>query len=109
MRIKAAVTYSTDAPYKIEEIELDEPKIGEILVRIAASGICHTDEAVQHQFIPTPLPAVLGHEGAGIVEKVGLGVTEFKPGDRVAISSTVTSRYGMCSWTVYQESPVVHP
>ena len=59
MRIKAAVTHSTGAPFVIEEVELDEPKMGEILVRITASGICHTDEAVQHQFIPTPLPAVL--------------------------------------------------
>ena len=59
----------------MEEVELDEPQNGEILVRIVASGFCHTDEAVQHQFIPTPLPAVLGHEGAGIVEKVGPGVT----------------------------------
>ncbi|MCI7606771.1 MAG: NAD(P)-dependent alcohol dehydrogenase [Spirochaetales bacterium] len=91
MRIKAAVTHSTGAPFVIEEVELDEPKMGEILVRITASGICHTDEAVQHQFIPTPLPAVLGHEGAGIVEKVGPGVTEFKPGDRVGIS------YGFCN------------
>lgn len=91
MKIKAAVTHSTGAPYTIEEIELDEPKIGEILVKITASGICHTDEAVQYQFIPTPLPAVLGHEGAGIVEKVGLGVTDFKVGDRVAIS------FGFCN------------
>ncbi|MDD5832087.1 MAG: NAD(P)-dependent alcohol dehydrogenase [Clostridiales bacterium] len=91
MKIKAAVTYESGAPYKIEEVELDAPKIGEILVRIVASGICHTDEAVQHQFIPTPLPAVLGHEGAGIVEAVGLGVTDFKVGDRVGIS------FGYCN------------
>ena len=91
MKIKAAVTYESGATYKIEEVELDAPKIGEILVRIVASGICHTDEAVQHQFIPTPLPAVLGHEGAGIVEAVGLGVTDFKVGDRVGIS------FGYCN------------
>ena len=91
MKIKAAVTYEKGAPYKIEEINLDEPKFGEILVKIVACGVCHTDEAVQNQFIPTPLPAVLGHEGAGIVEAVGLGVTEFKPGDRVGIS------YGFCN------------
>lgn len=91
MKIKAAVTYEKGTPYKIEEINLDSPKFGEILVKIVACGICHTDEAVQNQFIPTPLPAVLGHEGAGIVEAVGLGVTEFKPGDRVGIS------YGFCN------------
>ena len=86
MKIKAAVTYEKGAPFVIEEVELDAPKMNEILVRIVASGICHTDEAVQHQFIPTPLPAVLGHEGAGVVEAVGPGVTEFKVGDRVGIS-----------------------
>ena len=86
MKIKAAVTHSKGAPFTIEEVELQEPKFGEILVRIVASGICHTDEVVQNQFIPVPLPAVLGHEGAGIVEKVGLGVEEFKPGDKVGIT-----------------------
>ena len=86
MRITAAVTKAKGEPFVLEEVELDEPQNGEILVRIVASGFCHTDEAVQHQFIPTPLPAVLGHEGAGIVEKVGPGVTEFKKGDRVGIS-----------------------
>lgn len=91
MRIKAAVTYEKGAPFRIEEVELDSPQAGEILVRITACGICHTDEAVQHQFIPTPLPAVLGHEGAGIVELVGPGVTEFVPGDRVGIS------FGFCN------------
>lgn len=91
MKIRAAVTYDTGAPYKIEDVELNAPKFGEILVRITASGICHTDEAVQNQFIPTPLPAVLGHEGAGIVEAVGPGVTEFKIGDHVGIS------FGFCN------------
>ncbi len=86
MKIKAAVTYEKGAPFKMDTIELDAPKAGEILVKIVASGICHTDEAVQHQFIPTPLPAVLGHEGAGIVEAVGPGVWEFEPGDHVGIS-----------------------
>ena len=86
MKIKAAVTHSKGAPFVIEDVELDEPKFGEILVRITACGICHTDAVVQNQFIPVPLPAVLGHEGAGIVEKVGVGVEEFKPGDRVGIT-----------------------
>lgn len=59
MRITAAVTKAKGEPFVLEEVELDEPQNGEILVRIVASGICHTDEAVQHQFIPTPLPLVL--------------------------------------------------
>ena len=86
MKIKAAVTHKKGAPFQMEEVELAAPKFGEILVRIVACGICHTDEAVQQQFIPVPLPAVLGHEGAGIVESVGIGVEEFKVGDRVGIS-----------------------
>ena len=54
-----------------------------ILVKIVACGVCHTDEAAQYQAIPVPLPAVLGHEGAGIVEAVGSAVKEFKVGDKV--------------------------
>ena len=60
MNIRAAVTYDTGALYKIEDVELDAPKFGEILVRITASGICHTDEAVQNQFIPTRSLQYLG-------------------------------------------------
>lgn len=69
MRITAAVTKAKGEPFVLEEVELDEPQNGEILVRIVASGICHTDEAVQHQFIPTPLPAVLGHEAQESLRK----------------------------------------
>ncbi len=86
MKIKAAVTRVKGEPFVIEDVNLDEPKVGEILVKITACGICHTDLVCRDQFIPVPLPAVFGHEGAGIVEKVGLGVTEFKPGDRVGIT-----------------------
>ncbi|MDO5100314.1 MAG: NAD(P)-dependent alcohol dehydrogenase [Eubacteriales bacterium] len=86
MKMKAAVTYGKGEPFVMDEVELDAPKAGEILVRIVASGICHTDGAVQHQFIPMQLPAVLGHEGAGVVEAVGHGVTEFAVGDHVGIS-----------------------
>ena len=101
MRITAAVTKAKGEPFVLEEVELDEPQNGEILVRIVASGICHTDEAVQHQFIPTPLPAVLGHEGAGIVEKVGPGVTEFKKGDRVGISYAFCNECSNCRKSRY--------
>ena len=58
MKIKAAVTYSTGAPFVIEEVELAAPKADEILVKIVACGVCHTDEAAQFQAIPVPLPAV---------------------------------------------------
>lgn len=86
MKIKAAVTHEKGAPFVIEEVELAPPQKHEILVKIVACGVCHTDEAVQQQFIPVPLPAVLGHEGCGIVEAVGPDVTEFQVGDKVGIS-----------------------
>ncbi len=86
MKIKAAVVYEKGQPFVMEELELDDPGEGELLVKVAACGVCHTDEGAQHQAIPVPLPAVLGHEGAGIIEKVGPGVTEFQVGDRVGFS-----------------------
>ncbi|WP_122790098.1 NAD(P)-dependent alcohol dehydrogenase [Intestinibacillus sp. Marseille-P6563] len=86
MKIKAAVTHRAGAPYQIEEVELAAPKAHELLVKITACGVCHTDAAVQNQFIPVPLPAVLGHEGSGVVVEVGPDVTEFQVGDRVGLT-----------------------
>jgi aryl-alcohol dehydrogenase len=79
----AAVVYKPHAPFSLETVELTAPRSDEILVRIAASGICHTDILAQEH---TPLPAVFGHEGAGVVEVIGTAVTRVKPGDRVIIS-----------------------
>jgi aryl-alcohol dehydrogenase len=67
-------------------LELDEPRTDEVLVRIVGVGVCHTDLKVRNQTRPVPLPAVLGHEGAGIVEQVGRHVTKVKPGDHVVLS-----------------------
>lgn len=96
MKIKAAVTHANAEPFRIETVDLAEPKAGEILVKIAACGVCHTDEAAQHEEVPTPLPAVLGHEGAGIVVKTGEGVTEFKPGDKVGFSFAFCGHCNNC-------------
>jgi aryl-alcohol dehydrogenase len=85
-QITAAVCRATDAPFTLEQLSLDDPRADEVLVRICGSGICHTDLAVRDQQLPTPLPVVLGHEGAGVVEAVGAGVTHVKPGDRVLMS-----------------------
>lgn len=90
MQIRAAVTQSKGAPFTIQEVELDQPRGDEVLVRVEAAGICHTDLIVRDQWYPVPLPAVLGHEGAGVVEAVGAAVTKVAPGDRVAMS------YGSC-------------
>lgn len=83
MLISAAVTRDAGAPPVIEEIELDAPRGDEVLVKLVATGVCHTD-----LFAPqlVPLPAVFGHEGAGIVERVGERVTKLRPGDRVAMT-----------------------
>lgn len=86
MQITAAVARSAHGPFTLETAELDAPRADEVLVRIAGVGLCHTDLIARDQFIPIPLPAVLGHEGSGIVEAVGAGVTKVRPGDRVVLS-----------------------
>ena len=86
MKIQAMVVHEKNGPYLLEDVELDEPKAGEVLIKNYASGICHTDEFGRSQGVPIPLPLVLGHEGAGIVEKVGEGVTDLKPGDHVGVT-----------------------
>lgn len=84
MIIKAAVIHEKSGPFKIEEVEIDEPRENEVLVRIVSSGICHTDLAARDGHLPLPLPpSVFGHEGAGVVEKVGHRVSKVKPGDHV--------------------------
>lgn len=82
----AAVAEARAEPFSIQELELDEPRADEVLVRIVACGVCQTDAHVWHQRLPTPLPIVLGHEGAGVVERVGQAVTSVKPGDHVVLS-----------------------
>jgi aryl-alcohol dehydrogenase len=90
MDIQAAVTESKGAPFEIRGVSLDDPRANEILVRVAACGICHTDLIIRDQWYPVPLPAVLGHEGAGVVEAVGSAVSKVRVGDHVAMS------YGSC-------------
>ena len=84
MKVKAAVARKAGAPLVIETVDLDGPKFGEVLVEIKATGICHTDEFTLSGADPEGLfPAILGHEGAGIVVDVGPGVTTLKKGDHV--------------------------
>lgn len=85
MRIRALVVEARDAPFVVQELELGEPGRGEAVVRIAASGVCHTDAITRAGDMPMPFPCVLGHEGAGTVERVGPGVATLAPGDRVII------------------------
>ena len=97
MKITAAVTETKGAPFALAELELGELRPDELLVRVAAAGICHTDLIVRDQWYPVPLPAVLGHEGAGVVERVGAGVTGLSPGDRVGLTFNSCGRCDTCS------------
>src|ERR1700753_651943 len=84
MRTKAAVAYKAGQPLVIEEVELDGPKAGEVLVEIKAGGVCHPDEFTRSGADPEGLfPAIFGHEGAGVVVDVGPGVTTLKKGEHV--------------------------
>lgn len=96
MRIRAAVAEKQAQPLVVKELELDEPRDDEILVKLVATGICQTDTHVWHQRIPAPLPLVLGHEGAGIVERVGRDITDLRPGDHVVLSFHACGECAQC-------------
>jgi len=93
---KALVVETGGAPFSVADVELDEPRPNEALVRIVASGLCHTDLGVASGGLPFPLPGVLGHEGAGVVESVGAGVTRVAPGDHVLLSFTSCGACANC-------------
>lgn len=86
MKIDAYVVDSVNAPFVREQLELDAPGPGEVLVRIVATGVCHTDLNTQSGDMPLPLPGVLGHEGSGVIEALGEGVTDFAVGDHVIMA-----------------------
>ena len=94
MKTKAAVLYEIGGPLVIEELELSPPQTGEVLIKYAASGICHSDVSFRDGVLETALPAVLGHEGSGVIEAVGDGVTNVKVGDHVIVS--LTPQCGEC-------------
>ena len=94
--MKAAVMRANNAPLVIEEVKIDAPGPGEVLLKTAASGICHSDLTVIEGGLPVPPPCILGHEPAGIVEAVGAGVTDFVPGDHVI--GCLTAWCGVCKF-----------
>jgi aryl-alcohol dehydrogenase len=94
--VTAAVARKHEQPLTIEQLELDDPRDDEVRVRMVATGICHTDAIVRDGVYPTPLPAVLGHEGAGVVEAVGDLVTAVVPGDHVVMSAAYCRRCDQC-------------
>jgi NDMA-dependent alcohol dehydrogenase len=86
MKTRAAVLRDVGKPFEIVELDLDEPKTGEVLIKLAASGLCHSDDHLRTGDIPVRYPIVGGHEGSGVVEKVGVGVTRLAVGDHVVAS-----------------------
>lgn len=96
MQIRAALTHAPDEPFEIVEVELDEPREDEVLVRIVAAGICHTDLGVKAGWPADAGPLVLGHEGAGVVEAVGSAVGSVAVGDRVLLSYRSCRDCGAC-------------
>jgi aryl-alcohol dehydrogenase len=96
MKIQAAVTRAPAAPMSLETLDLAEPRDDEILVKLVATGVCHTDMAMRDQAFPVPQPIVLGHEGAGVVVKVGRFVSEVAPGDHVVMSYNSCGHCASC-------------
>lgn len=96
MKTKAAVVYETGKPIVLEELDLAGPREGEVLIRYLYAGLCHSDVHIAHGDMEARLPMVLGHEGAGIVEEVGPGVTRVKAGDHVVCS--YIPNCGTCRW-----------
>ena len=97
MKTRAAVAWEAGKPLSIEEVDLEGPRAGEVLVRIVATGVCHTDAFTLSGSDPEGLfPAILGHEGGGIVQEVGPGVTSVKPGDHVI--PLYTPECGVCKF-----------
>ena len=102
MKTKAAVMYEANKPLVVEELDLEGPKAGEVLIKYTASGICHSDYSVVHGVLGGRSPMVLGHEGAGIIAEVGPGVTSLKAGDHVI--AVLTPSCGTC-WMCKENKP----
>ena len=96
MKTRAAVMWEAGKPWDVVELELDPPKAGEVLIKFAASGMCHSDDHLRTGDLPGNSPVVGGHEGAGIIEAVGDGVFDIAPGDHVVCSFLPTC--GKCRW-----------
>ena len=94
-KMRAQRPYAQSRPIDVTSVELDEPGPHEVLIRMTAAGLCHSDLSVVDGNRPRPLPMLLGHEGAGVVEQVGADVTEFAPGDHVV--TVFLPRCGQCA------------
>ncbi len=88
MQAKAAVVRGSGASLEVKTVTVDEPGPGQARVKVTACGLCHTDLSVMQSVLPRPDPMVLGHEGAGVIESIGEGVTSLEPGDHVILTTT---------------------
>src|SRR3954469_10016452 len=95
---RAAVLWGIGEQWKIEDVEIDDPKHNEVLVKMVAAGMCHSDEHAVTGDLPLGLPVIGGHEGSGIIEAVGPAVTTVKPGDHISLSFIPSC--GRCKWCV---------
>ncbi len=109
MKISAAVLPSHDGAFEVRELEISDPRPGEVLVRVVGAGMCHTDLLARTPGAPFPLPVVLGHEGSGIVEAVGAGVTSVVPGDKVVMSYASCGKCTNCSTGFPQYCDLFYP
>jgi len=100
--MKAAIFVGPEQPLAIEDVTPNPPGPRDVVVRVAASGVCHSDLSIVHGYVPLPPPCVLGHEGAGIVESVGADVRKVQPGDRV-IASFVPA-CGQCWYCMHEKT-----
>lgn len=96
MKIRAAVIEVKDGPFVFREVDVGAPRADEIVVRVVATGVCHTDAHIRAQGYDTPLPFVLGHEGAGVVEQVGSEVTSVVVGDHVVLTFPSCGKCNHC-------------
>ena len=102
MKIRAAVTRASHAPMSLETLEIEAPRADEVLIRISAVGVCHTDIAMRDQLFPVPQPIVLGHEGSGVIEAVGSDAVGLAVGDHVVMSyATCGGECTQCKCAAY--------
>ena len=100
--MRAAIFVGQDQPLVVEEVTPMAPGPRDAVVRVGASGVCHSDLSIIHGYVPIPPPTILGHEGTGTVEEVGPEVASVKAGDRVV--AAFTSTCGSCFWCVNQQT-----
>jgi len=102
MKTKAAILWEPHSPWSVEDVELDDPLDGEVRIKLASSGLCHSDDHAVKRDLPVELPLIGGHEGAGIVEEVGPGVDRLRPGDHVVMAFIPAC--GHCRWCATGQS-----